>query len=1307
MIRRLLFVLFTFFSCSISFTQTNDCNNNASGELTVGNTCNFTTMDSNNNTNYWDGATGCSASDNDDVWAWFTATSTTTTITYSPPNNRDAILTLFSGACDPNMTSLDCSNIGGNGVDETIVYSTNIGVIYRIRVQRNGSNNDMNGGEICIFSPSYCIPVGTSTLDYIDDFSTTGGITNITNNNSGFSTNGYGDFTALSVEQVAGGTINFSGSFENYTYGCGIWVDWNNDFDFDDPGEQMYNSAAYIDNANDSFIVPLTALAGDYRMRILIDYYEASPDPCTIDPFGPDGEAEDYTLTVTVVNCTDDPSNITVNSITETTATLNWTAASPEPTSGYSYYVSTNNNTPNFNETPTGTTAFGITTANLTGLTQDTTYYVWVRSNCGATDGEGYWIGPVSFTTDPEPPVTTDITICQGGTGELEATGPCNASINIGNTINGNLDAATDPIAIQPQIFIVDADGCDFDDTGDTANYTTLDFQVSVTGTYSFESVAPNFDAMGYIVTGAFTPGSCATGTWITGDDDSGPGLNAILTANLTAGVTYTFITTAFGFADITVTEAYTWNMTGPGTLTTSGAGDIEWYTAPTGGTSIATGSPFNPVGVTGSGLTDTNTTGTWTYYTACSGNPSVRTPADFTINQAPTGTISGSGSTCDASTTITITLTGNQPWDVTYTDGSNTTTVNGITSSPYTFNVSPSNPTTYTITSIDDIDCSAPAGNITGSAIITGDKTWTGAIDTDWSNDNNWTPIGAPTVANCVVIPDTGGNNPKISLSDPLPPLPPQPYHALAKNLTIEANASLEIESENSITVTDWININTGGNFEIADDASLVQINNVANSGIVDVGRTTQPIYALDYTYWSSPVTLGSNYKLNTLSPNTANDGFYAWTSTVSNGAGSWQWVDPLSTDMIPAKGYIVRAPSNYSQNPATTTPFSGTFIGTPTNGDVSIPIAVGTDANIGTSVGGSIITADDDQWNLIGNPYPSAIDITLFLNHATNVPLVDGTIYVWTHNTPPNNSEPDPFYGDYGYNYTASDYASINYLGATNTAATGGQTPTQYIASGQSFFILGLANGSALFNNSMRVTGENSNFFRLNNENNTHRFWLNLSNNNGGFSQILVGYSPQATLNWDRGYDGLAFGGNAVNLYSIIPEKILCIQGRPTPFDINDEVPLGFNATEQGTYTIGIDHFDGLFDNQTIYLEDTYTNFTHDLNSAPYSFTTNAGTFDNRFIIRYTNDTLGISENELDDNLSIIATNNFIKINSKNNSISDINIYDVAGRRIVQVNNLNTFEFKTENLRPTYGTLIVSVTLDNDLTYSKKVVY
>jgi hypothetical protein len=84
-----------------------------------------------------------------------------------------------------------------------------------------------------------------------------------------------------------------------------------------------------------------------------------------------------------------------------------------------------------------------------------------------------------------------------------------------------------------------------------------------------------------------------------------------------------------------------------------------------------------------------------------------------------------------------------------------------------------------------------------------------------------------------------------------------------------------------------------------------------------------------------------------------------------------------------------------------------------------------------------------------LIGNPYPSAIDIDLFLKE--NAALVKGTVYLWSHNTITNNV------------YTSADYAVYNLLGGVGTSSSknigiNNTKPDGKIASGQSFFLLRL---------------------------------------------------------------------------------------------------------------------------------------------------------------------------------------------------------------------------------------------------------
>ena len=87
------------------------------------------------------------------------------------------------------------------------------------------------------------------------------------------------------------------------------------------------------------------------------------------------------------------PGGIVASAITANSATISWNAANPVPSNGYEYYIDTINTAPTGSGTPEATTS-----VNVSSLAANTTYYVWVRSDCG---GGVYsaWSTVYSFTT--------------------------------------------------------------------------------------------------------------------------------------------------------------------------------------------------------------------------------------------------------------------------------------------------------------------------------------------------------------------------------------------------------------------------------------------------------------------------------------------------------------------------------------------------------------------------------------------------------------------------------------------------------------------------------------------------------------------------------------------------------------------------------------------------------------------------------------------------------------------------------------------------------------------------------------------
>ncbi|MBL0340941.1 MAG: hypothetical protein IPP71_08440 [Bacteroidetes bacterium] len=144
---------------------------------------------------------------------------------------------------------------------------------------------------------AYCTATGGTGTYYINDFSTTGGATNITNNSSGFSTGGYGYFSSMNVTQAVGSSVSWSASnFAPGTYGVSIYVDWNQNGVLTDAGEQMYTSGTYVSSATGSFAVPAGALNGSTRMRVVVDYLNTAPGACDV---ATSHETEDYNFIVT------------------------------------------------------------------------------------------------------------------------------------------------------------------------------------------------------------------------------------------------------------------------------------------------------------------------------------------------------------------------------------------------------------------------------------------------------------------------------------------------------------------------------------------------------------------------------------------------------------------------------------------------------------------------------------------------------------------------------------------------------------------------------------------------------------------------------------------------------------------------------------------------------------------------------------------------------------------------------------------------------------------------------------------------
>lgn len=97
------------------------------------------------------------------------------------------------------------------------------------------------------------------------------------------------------------------------------------------------------------------------------------------------------------------PSDIFQTAATTSTAAINWAVPVPAPGTGYEYYYSTSSTAPTSSTVPSGSTT--APNASFSGLAAGTTYYVWVRSVCNASN-TSVWSAVGTFTTLCNP-VTT------------------------------------------------------------------------------------------------------------------------------------------------------------------------------------------------------------------------------------------------------------------------------------------------------------------------------------------------------------------------------------------------------------------------------------------------------------------------------------------------------------------------------------------------------------------------------------------------------------------------------------------------------------------------------------------------------------------------------------------------------------------------------------------------------------------------------------------------------------------------------------------------------------------------------------
>ena len=600
---------------------------------------------------------------------------------------------------------------------------------------------------------------------------------------------------------------------------------------------------------------------------------------------------------------------------------------------------------------------------------------------------------------------------------------------------------------------------------------------------------------------------------------------------------------------------------------------------------------------------------------------------------------------------------------------------------------------------------------NGTVTPICTSTTTWDGA---SWDNGN-------PDISKAVILNGNYSTASQASFS--------------ACSLTINFG-TLTIANGDYVEVQRDLVAN--GNITINPEGAFVQINDdssVSGTGTITVEKETAPANNwYEYTYWSSPVVATtitdalSDAQSDRIFKYAAQNFLDATMETNNNGAtdpgqddidddgNDWQAVSGAAI-MQPGMGYA----STHDEFIFNSSPgglprqFIYTFNGVFNNGDITVSL-YRNDSEM-----------NDNNWNFIGNPYPSAIDADTFFSAN---PDVDGAIYLWSQNTPPSRDAN----GNQVINFSDSDYAIIN-SGVGETAGGDGVIPNRFIPSCQGFFVMysdsatpistvgNISQGSVMFSNSMRVKGatDNSQFFKTLNTKNkpkevvNNKLWLNLTSNNGVFNQTLIGYVDGAT----KHDDGSRFDSAKVSalkssaiLYSIIKgsDKKYAIQGKNTKdLSVNEKIQLGFSTaiSVPTIYTLSIEKFQGqFFEDNTIYLKDKTLRETHDLSASDYTFTSEVGEFKTRFEIVFKS--LGNSNVSETNSVSISKAYNDATVFSTEDKsgIRSVKIFDFYGSLLYSLKGNASSETYTLSKLKSNTVYIAKVELSDGSIFTKKII-
>jgi hypothetical protein len=218
-----------------------------------------------------------------------------------------------------------------------------------------------------------------------------------------------------------------------------------------------------------------------------------------------------------------------------------------------------------------------------------------------------------------------------------------------------------------------------------------------------------------------------------------------------------------------------------------------------------------------------------------------------------------------------------------------------------------------------------------------------------------------------------------------------------------------------------------------------------------------------------------------------------------------------------------------------------------------------------------------ENDGWNLVGNPFPSTIDWNSS-NGWTKVNL-ETTIYI-------------------GDNSSATGHQFATWNGVIGT--NGG---SQYVATGQAFWVKANGNGSPalIADESVKAAGTQTTFLRQEKPTNLIRI---IASKGTSRDETVIHFREDATVAFDGHADARKMANTSLNIASKIEGgNLLAINSLPF-LNCNTAVELSLSEVTPGSYKLAFSEYESLPNDISITLKDQYLDSTINVKNGSYSF-------------------------------------------------------------------------------------------------------